>query len=152
MTSAGQLDNRLPLLQEMIQIATGKIPNHSQVGIALAVAKMAVYRKQRGSNRSLTSVPAGCGKSVILTVLAALLQKSFKAITLLYSDVKLMDFEATMIKTLQASMGLDTKLRVATIEEELTELNKFGHPILEVPENTLVLVDEADFLFMDQYC
>ena len=152
MTSAGQLDNRLPLLQEMIQIATGKIPNHSQVGIALAVTKMDVYRKQRGSNRSLTSVPAGCGKSVILTVLAALLQKSFKAITLLYSDVKLMDFEATMIKTLQASMGLDTKLRVATIEEELTELNKFGHPILAVPENTLVLVDEADFLFMDQYC
>ena len=116
MTSAGQLDNRLPLLQEMIQIATGKIPNHSQVGIALAVAKMAVYRKQRGSNRSLTSVPAGCGKSVILTVLAALLQKSFKAITLLYSDVKLMDFEATMIKTLQASMGLDTIVHVSTID------------------------------------
>ena len=130
MTDETPLDDRLPLLQEMIKTATGKIPNHSQIGIALAVAKMAVYRRGRGSNRSLTSVPAGCGKSVILTVLAALLQKSFKAITLLYSDVKLMDFEATMIKTLQASMGLDTKLHVATIEEELTSLNKFGHPIL----------------------
>ena len=151
MTDETPLDDRLPLLQEMIKSATGKIPNHSQIGIALAVAKMAVYRRGRGSNRSLTSVPAGCGKSVILTVLAALLQKSFRIITLLYSDEKLLKFEEAMIEALKLSMGKDTKVLVSTIAK-LTNRNNNGHPILDVPANSLVLVDEADFLFMDQYC
>ena len=54
-----------------------------------------------------------------------------------------MDFEETMIAELKGLL-VGNKLEVIAMKD--------GEGVLEVPTNTLVIVDEADSLFLDSCC
>ena len=45
----------------------------------------------------MVSMPAGMGKSVVMGMIAALFEKTFSNIILIYTDQQLMAFEADMI-------------------------------------------------------
>ena len=49
-------------------------------------------------------MPAGMGKSVVMGMLAALFEKDFANIVLVYTDEDLMEFEAAMVEKVQEIM------------------------------------------------
>ena len=52
----------------------------------------------------MVSMPAGMGKSVVMGLLAALFEKDFRKIVLVYTDKDLRKFEAAMVLKVQQYM------------------------------------------------
>ena len=151
MTKHSLLDDRLTMLLPSMKFG-GMEPNNSQQAVALSVAKLVTQRitTKTISNRTMIQMPAGMGKSLVIGLLTGLLETAFTTVTLLYSDKDLRDFEVDMVAGLKTLLS-DKELNVIA-KEELTETNDRGHPVLEVPHGSLVIVDEADSLFLDSYC
>ena len=158
MTDYGLMDVRLKWVVPKMRLSE-RSPNNSQRAVALTVAKLVTQRRSTPKskkvptlkNRTIVSMPAGMGKSIVMGMLAALLEKDFTKITVLYTDADLMKFEAVMIAGLRETMSDGARLAV-TVMDPQGRRNDHGHPVLDVPDNTLVIVDEADFLFLDEYC
>ena len=87
----------------------GRTPNYNQQAVALSVAKFVDKRKKLNSsnNRIMVSMPAGMGKSVVMGMLAALFEKDFRKIVLVYTDKDLRKFEAAMVLKVQEYMVND---------------------------------------------
>ena len=53
--------------------------------MALAVAKLVRHPKKKNT-RTMVEMPAGTGKSVVIALLAALLEKDFRIVKVVYTD------------------------------------------------------------------
>ena len=60
----------------------------------------------------MVSMPAGMGKSVVMGMIAALFEKTFDKIFLLYTDLQLMAFEADMIAGVKELMSGKIEIEV----------------------------------------
>ena len=97
------LDTRLANLLTAMTF-DGRTPNYNQQAVALSVAKFVDRRKKSASNRIMVSMPAGMGKSVVMGMLAALFEKDFRKIVLVYTDKDLRKFEEAMVQKVQEYM------------------------------------------------
>ena len=114
-------------------------PTNTQEAATLVIAQ--AFRK--GKHRVLWEMPAGYGKSYVMLFVAALLKatKAIDIVKLVYHQAEMMVAEKDAIDLMKQKYGIEN-IQVSCLSSLLEQK-------IEVPERTLVVIDEADQAIVD---
>lgn len=96
----------------------------------------------------MIEMPPGTGKSVVIALLLGLITGKVKSTTILYNDADLLAFEHETITRVCNDMSCQ-QINVKSLDE-IMDKNEHGQPVVHLEEDGLLIVDEADDVFLDK--